>query len=77
MKTRNPTIPRKPKLVREWDDPITGWSYCLWQKPSGTYIVTGSDGDDWCEESGPTVKAAMAAAKATPADIEKLLVTEE
>jgi hypothetical protein len=79
MKKRNATRthPRKPKLVREWSDEASGWEYCLWQMPSGTYVVSGSDGDDWCEESGQTIKAALAAARATPAQVEELLTVEE
>jgi hypothetical protein len=76
-RNRNITHPRKPKLVREWSDEATGWEYCLWQQPSGTYIVTGSDGDDWVEESGATIKAALAAARATPAQVDALLTVEE
>jgi hypothetical protein len=77
MKKRNRklTHPRKPKLVREWTE--GDWEYCLWQMPSGTYVVTGSDGDDWCEESGQTIKAALAAARATPAEVDALLQVEE
>ncbi len=74
-RNRNITHPRKPKLVREWDE--GDWSYCLWQLPSGTYVVSGSDGDDWCEESGQTIKAALAAARATPAEVNALLNVEE
>jgi len=79
MKTRNRklTHPRKPKLVREWDDEATGWSYCLWQTPAGSYIVTGSDGENMVEESGETIKAALAAARATPAEVDALLAVEE
>lgn len=77
MKKRNATRthPRKPKLVREWEE--GDWCYCLWQMPSGTYVVSGSDGDDWCEESGQTIKAALAAARATPAQVEELMTVEE
>lgn len=78
MKKRNPhlTHPCRPKLVREWDD-ASGWAYCLWQTPAGSYIVTGSDGEDWCEESGATVKAALIAAHASPDEAETLLTLAE
>lgn len=76
MKVRAKRTPRNPKLIRSWEED-NGWEYSLWQMPSGTYVVTGSDGDDWCEESGQTIKAALTAARATPADIDALLAAPE
>lgn len=77
MKKRNRklTHPRKDRLIREWEE--GDWCYCLWQQPSGTFVITGSDGENWCQESGATVKAALAHARATPAQVDALLQVEE
>ena len=76
-KVRARKLPRTDRLVREWE--ADGWDYALYQKPSGDYKLLAYEigGDDWRITSGATVKAALAAAKVSDADAEKLLLVEE
>jgi hypothetical protein len=76
-KVRARKLPRPDRLVREWA--ADGWEYSLYQKPSGSYMLLAYeiDGDNWRIESGDTIKATLAAAKATDAEVEKLLEVEE
>lgn len=74
---RKPTLPRPEKTVREWE--ADGWCYELCQRSNGTYVVYGADihSDDWCVESASTIKAALAAVRQTPSEIDALLAVEE
>jgi len=77
QKVRARKLPRPDRLVREWE--ADGWDYALYQKPSGSYVLLAYeiDGDDWKIESGDTIKACLAAAKATSAEVEALLLVPE
>jgi hypothetical protein len=76
-KVRARKLPRNDKLIREWEG--NGWEYSLYQRPSGSYMLLAYeiDGDNWRIESGDTIKACLAAAQATDADVESLLLVPE
>ena len=76
-KVRARKLPRKDKLIREWE--ADGWDHALYQKPSGSYMLLAYeiDGDNWKIESGDTIKACLAAARVTDAEVESLLLVAE
>ena len=71
---RSPTTPKPDRIIRNWKD--KGWKYQLLQRGSGDYLVLAISltDDDWRMESGPTVKAALAAIHA---DADALLMMAE